>query len=411
MNRSAQALTTTEASRAYRHQVLAELRRPGWSHEVEHAARTAIVLLRRERDGALAPSVFGAGRTVLKAVVFALGPLAIATQLQGTRWAWAVAPLVLLSAMAFYGAIAIVHDLAHASFFKSKRLNARVGRLLAPLLLIEFGGFRRSHLDHHRHSQSVSDPKRFGATHSEQANAPDYRTLDHSEPFLRGPVRLGAAVANLPLRLRQVLYLVAGALFVGPAVLLFGGEFSIFKRDWRRAESWISAGQSAAWLAALYLVSPRFLGLFLLGLLGGFAFVFFVFAAHLSPNQVYWTSGRRALLADALNVSDIHCGALLRWLGNGFSDHHSTHHLSPGIACYRLAAAAARVAPLLAPFRAPALDLLEPEDCALLYDNYFWAIVETNAVAWDYTERGALRRLRPAAAPAPLQGSTNGQVP
>jgi fatty acid desaturase len=194
---------------------------------------------------------------------------------------------------------------------------------------------------------------------------------------------------------RQFLYLCVAPIFIGPAVILFGGEFSVIRRDFRRRESWLASAQSLAWLALLYRWSPAMLGLFAVALFAGYSFVFFVFAAHLSPNQVYWTRARRAEPADALNVSDVSCGALLRWLGNGFADRHSTHHLSPGVPCYRLARAARLVAPELAALRAPALDLLDPEACAVLYGNYFRAIVQTNAEAWDYTEHGALRNLAP----------------
>jgi fatty acid desaturase len=385
-----------EASRLYREGVLAALRSGGWGEALEQAALGAIRRLRLERHGALAPSFWRAGVTALRTLFFMLAPLVLADHLWSVGHAWLSAPLLLISAMAFYGAVAIVHDLAHGSFLPGRRLNDLFGHALAPLLLMQYDGFRRSHLGHHRHSQSIDDPKRFGATHSEEANAPHYRTLDHSEPFLKLPVRLGAATSRLPIRLRQLCYLCVAPIFVGPAILLFGGEFSLVKRDYRRGESWLALVQSAVLVLLLQEVSLRFLALFMVALVGGYSFVFYVFAAHLSPNQVYWTTGRRSHLADALNVSDIRCGKLLRWLGNGFSDHHSTHHLAPAVACYRLPAATALVAPTLAPFRAPALELLDPEACALLYDNYFRAIVETNAVAWDYTERGALRGIGPS---------------
>jgi acyl-lipid omega-6 desaturase (Delta-12 desaturase) len=388
-------MSATEASRRYRSAVLTALRSRGWGRDVAEAARRAMRHLHQQRSAALAPSYLRAGRTAARTLFFMWAPLVVASWLWTQGWALAALPLLVLSAMAFYGGVAIVHDLAHGAFFPGKPANEFAGYLFAPLLLMHYGGFRRSHLAHHRHSQSVDDPKRFGAEHSEDANAPTYRTLDHAEPLLKGPVVLGAAASSLPLRVRQFCYLCVAPLVIGPAVLLFGGEFSLVKRDWRRVESWVALLESAVAVSLLYAASPRLLALFTIALLGGYGFVFFVFASHLSPNQVYWITGRRSLPADALNVSDIHCGALLRWLGNGIADHHSTHHLAPGIPCYRLPAAAAMVEPLLAPFRAPALDLLNPEDCALLYDNYFRAIVETNAVAWDYTEQGALRRMGP----------------
>jgi fatty acid desaturase len=385
-----------EATRAYRARVLATLGGGGWSGLVEVTARAAQRLLRQRRDD-LAPSYGRAALICIKAVCFTLAPLFLADRVWQRGARWAAPPLVLVAGMGAYGAVAVLHDLAHASFLPSKRLNRVLGYLVAPLLFLQYSSFRRSHLDHHRHSQSTADPKRFGVTYSRHANDPGYRTLDHSVSLLKGPVRLGAAVARLPLRLRQVMYLAVAPVFVGPAVLFFGGEFSVARRDWRHAESWLAAAQSAVVLGALDRYSPRLAVLFVVALLIGYSFVFFVFLAHLSPNQVYWTSPRRAELADALNVSDIGCGALLRWLGNGFADHHSIHHLAPAVPCYRLGHAAALVAPDLSAVRAPALDLLDPHACTLVYDNYFRSIVETNAEAWDYTDRGALRNVRPMA--------------
>jgi fatty acid desaturase len=210
--------------------------------------------------------------------------------------------------------------------------------------------------------------------------------------LLRAPALFGAWAARLPLRVRQLGYLCISPIFMGPAVLLFSGEFSMARRDWRRVESWTATLLSAAYLAALYAWSPRLLVLFLIALILGHSFTFYVFAAHLGPNQVYWTSARRAAVADSLNVSDIHCGRLLRWLGLGLSNYHSTHHLSPAIPSYHLPAAEAMVAPDLAPLRAPAIDLLEPASCALLFDSFFRGVVRTNAESWDYVDAGGMRR-------------------
>ena len=46
----------------------------------------------------------------------------------------------------------------------------------------------------------------------------------------------------------------------------------------------------------------------------------------------------------------------------------------------------------LAPLRAPAIDLLEPASCALLYDAFFRGVVYTNAESWDYVAAGGMRR-------------------
>jgi hypothetical protein len=97
--------------------------------------------------------------------------------------------------------------------------------------------------------------------------------------------------------------------------------------------------------------------------------------------------------ADALNVSDVHCGALHRLLGHGLSDYHSLHHLLPSIPCYHLPEAEALIAPDLAMLRAPAIDLLDPAACALLFDGIFSGVVYKNREAWDYAHEGGMRRV------------------
>jgi fatty acid desaturase len=380
----------------YRANVLASLERGGWPEPLEQASRQALRLLKEQREQKkLTPSLGSATLAGLKAAFFSVVPLLLADHLMRAGRVWAALPLVLVAGMAVYGAVAIVHDLAHGSFLPSRRANALLGRILAPLVLLDFTSFRRSHLEHHRTSQSVADPKRFGAAHDSAANAPDYRTFDHIPWFFGKLVELGASVADLPVGLRQFLYLCVSPIFFGPAVFFGSGEFALLRRNWRRLGCWLGLAESAALVLAMHRYSPLLPALAFAALLIGFSFVFFVFTTHLSPNQVYWTDARRATLADALNVSDVRCGALLRYLGHGFADHHSTHHLSPAIPCYRLLTADALIAPGLAPFRAPPIDLLRASSCAFLYDNFFRAIVLTNAEAWDYTPIGALRSLRP----------------
>ena len=302
-------------------------------------------------------------------------------------------PLIVLAGIGLYGGVAILHDLAHGSFLPSRRLNVFFGQLLAPLLLMEFGGFRRSHLDHHKHAQSITDPKRFGVEHKEETTHPDHSSLDLCPAPVRGLLRLGAKVVTVPLRIRHLMYLFILPLAMGPAVLLFSGEFSVARRDWRRLETWTATIASLVFLALLYASSPALVAFFLLALIIGHAFTFHVFASHMTPNQVYWTSDRRAGMADALNVSDIHCGSLVRWLGHGLSDYHSLHHLSPAIPCYHLREAEAMVAPDLAPLRAPAIDMLEPAACAVLYDGIFSGVVHKNSESWDYAAAGGMRRV------------------
>src|SRR5206468_2152030 len=139
-------------------------------------------------------------------------------------------------------------------------------------------------------------------------------------------LRLGAGISRVPLALRHILYALAALAFLGPILLVFGGEFSIPGRDWRRTRSWLALAASAVMVALLYRAAPSLLAMSAIVASAGFAFVFAVFAGHVTPNQVYWMIDRKSSVADSLNVSNVQLGALPRWLSNGFADHHSTHH-------------------------------------------------------------------------------------
>lgn len=382
-----------EASRQYRLGVLTALGRGGWGPEIERAALDAVRRLARARKETFTPHVGRAALAAARTALFVVAPLLAAERLWMAGWRLAAAPLILLAGMGLYGGVAILHDLAHGSFLRSRRLNTVFGHLLAPFLLMEFAGFRRSHLGHHKHSQSISDPKRFGVEHKADTAHPDHSSLDLCPAPVRGVLRLAASVVVMPLRIRHLLYLLVVPVAMGPAVLLFSGEFSVARRDWRRPETWLATAASAGLLALLYAWSPVLLACFVAALLVGHSFTFHVFASHMTPNQVYWTSDRRAGMADALNVSDIHCGSLVRWLGHGLSDYHSLHHLSPAIPCYHLPAAEALIAPDLAPLRAPSIDLLRPAACAVLFDGIFRGVVYKNSESWDYEAPGGMRRV------------------
>jgi fatty acid desaturase len=364
-----------------------------WSAELQGAAQRAVQRLARARQDSFTPTAGHAALAAARTLLFIAVPLIAAERLWNAHWGWAAAPLVLLAGLGLYGGVAILHDMAHSSFLPSKRINSFFGHLLAPFLLMEFSGFRSSHLDHHLHSQSTIDPKRFGVEHKPETTDPEHCSLDLFPKPLQGPLRLGASMVRLPLRARQMVYIVLQPIIMGPAVLFFSGDFSIARRDWRKRTSWLATLASAAFLAALYAASPRLMVLFIIALLIGHSFTFHVFAAHLTPHQVYWTSARRAAIADAFNVSDIHCGSLTRWLGHGLSDYHSLHHLSPAIPCYHLPRAEAMVAPDIAPLRAPSVNLLDPVACAVLFDAVFAGVVYKNKDAWDYVDGGGMRRV------------------
>ena len=392
-SRSQSALDT--AHWEYRGRVLKELTGTKWSAPVERAGAEAQKRLRAARLGALAPTWARGMAAALKPLFFLVAPLLLAHRLWARGVHWTAVPLLLLSSMAFYGAMSVLHDLAHDSLLPSKRANAFFGTLLAPVLLLEFSNFRKSHLGHHRFSQSDADPKRFGAERNPDSRLPDYRTVEHVPVLARPLLHLGTAVSRLPLGLRHVIYGVGTLALLGPLLLLIGGEFSIPGRDWRRVRSWLALATSAAMLSLLYRVSPSLLVMSAIVASIGFAFVFTVFAGHITPHQVYWMTDRKSSVADSLNVSDVRFGALPRWLSHGFADHHSTHHISPAIPSYHLAAAAELAALDGNALQAPPLNLLKAAHCALLLDNLVLSFTLDTTGAWEINGDAAVRRIKP----------------
>ena len=146
--RSASGVGFVDTSRQYRDGVLAALARGGWSAELEQAALAAGQRLARARRETFTPHVGRAVLATTRTLVFVAAPLVASVSLWKAGWHVAVVPLITLAGIALYGGVAILHDLAHGSFLASRRLNTVFGQMLAPLLLMEFDGFRRSHLDH-----------------------------------------------------------------------------------------------------------------------------------------------------------------------------------------------------------------------------------------------------------------------
>lgn len=394
MSSSSATTHSTQNSPDYRRRVFESLVGDRWYDPVTEAASRAQAKLNEARRGRLAPTRSGAARTALKSLLCTGAPLLTATQLWRHGWWWAVIPLVVISGLSFYGVVSILHDLAHDSFLPTKQGNALFGRLLAPLILLDFDSFRKSHIGHHRFSQSVADPKRFGAEVSDEARHPNYRTAEHVPFFVVPFLYLGASLSYLPLRVRHLTYMIGSMMFMGLVLLTFGGDFSLPGRNWRSPRQWASFIGSLTVGGLLYLASPTLLALSFAALLIGYACIFSVFAGHITPNQIYWLAPRRAGLGDSLNVSDVNLGWLARFLGNGFADHHQTHHILPAIPCYHLDAAAVEVRDEVATFKAPLVDLLNPSHCALLFDNLFLSFTLTTSEAWDIQEDAAIRKIQ-----------------
>jgi fatty acid desaturase len=75
---------------------------------------------------------------------------------------WALLPSVLLIGSQQYALQILLHDGMHGRLLRRKRDSDRLARLLLCYPILEpLAGFRRKHLDHHRHLGEGADPDRY----------------------------------------------------------------------------------------------------------------------------------------------------------------------------------------------------------------------------------------------------------
>lgn len=361
--------------RPYLTRVLGILHDVSRRSQVESHIAKASRAFMREQGHRLRPSWWLGGLTLLKTVLGVALPLWGAWSLAEAGTWWPAPVLVMVAGLALYGGTSIVHDTVHASFFPSKRANRVLGKVLAPIFLLDYATFLHSHMGHHRFSQSVGHDPKYPKL--PWAN-PSLENTDPSRQRGNGITRrvtaawigLASRVVEGPAALRAAFYVATIAVFGAPAVLLFGGEVSLFQRNWRTAGPWFSLARSVALYASLFSVSPVLGGLALATLWWAMGCFFMIFLTHLSPYQLYHDEGRSSapkLLS--LNVSDIRVGLLTRALGNQFSEYHATHHLFPALPCYRLSFAGKWVDRTFASIKAPALFPLTVADANLIGDG------------------------------------------
>lgn len=217
----------------------------------------------------------------------------------------------------------IQHDCGHGSFFKSRRANDTIGRLISVLTLTPYGLWRRAHALHHA---SSGDLGRRGVG--------DIDTLTVSEYL--GLSRLG--------RLRYRIYR-------NPLILILIGAplyFLVFQRVpsagmWLSKEAWISVLSLNTAMIAFYgglfatLGAGPVLMVFVpVALIGAWAGVWLFFVQHQFEDTHWDKSDDWNLQVAALGGSSYYVlPRLLQWFTGNIGLHH-IHHLNSRIPNYRL---------------------------------------------------------------------------
>lgn len=260
-------------------------------------------------------------------------------------------------AAGMYGAFSLLHDTLHNSLTPSTSFNRHLGQWLASLLWLDFEGFQSSHLLHHRHSQSGHDPKRLGMGDVHVDGPLLFGPIRNYPPLLRGWMRIALAVRPAPAWIRIPFYALSMLTLAPAFIVLVGGEFSVVRRAWSTSGPWKSLARTAALYGALGWLSP--LVALELALAVGLSYVgvFLVFMTHLGPAQYYTQTPIFNSRLAALNVSDIHLGPGLRWVGHGMTEYHTAHHLLPHVPCYALPSVSSWLEAHFGDIKAPAIQL------------------------------------------------------
>ena len=236
---------------------------------------------------------------------------------------WLSVLLTLPAAGFFLRMFIIQHDCGHGSFFRNRRANDWLGRVIGVLTLTPYDYWRRSHALHHASSGHL---ERRGIGDIDTLTVAEYRALS-----ARG-------------RLRYRIYRNPIVMFgIGPAYLFLFEQrlpVDLMRGGW---VPWTSAMVTNAAIAAMvgslmWLVGP---GTFLLvhlpiALIAGSAGVWLFYVQHQFEDTL-WDRGPAWNMQEAALHGSSHYDlpAVLRWFTANIGMHH-IHHLCSRIPYYRL---------------------------------------------------------------------------
>jgi omega-6 fatty acid desaturase (delta-12 desaturase) len=238
---------------------------------------------------------------------------------------WPALILVLPAAALVVRLFTLQHDCGHGSFFKSRRLNDLVGRLLGAVTLMPYRSWRADHAVHHAGSGNLA-----------RRGIGDVSTWTVSEYLSRSSWR----------RFLYRLYRHPLVLFgVGPAYMLlirYRIPVSNPLRDWRGWSSIIGTNACVAIVAVTLalLLGPGVVAMtwgpvLLLAMTIG---VWFFYVQH-QFEDTYWETDTRWSFHDAAlaGSSFYDLPRILHWM-TGYIGFHHIHHVASRVPNYRLRA-------------------------------------------------------------------------
>jgi len=236
---------------------------------------------------------------------------------------WWVLALAVPAAAFLVRLFAIQHDCGHGSFFRSRRANDLLGRIIGVATLTPYAFWHRRHALHHATSGNLD---RRGVGDIETLTVREYQAL----PFAR---RLAYRFYRHPLVMFGI----------GPSYQFFirhripTGHPLRLGRDWLSilgTNATIAAGGALA--AATTGLQPLLLGYAPVMLIAASIGVWLFYVQH-QFEETYWTSGAEWDYHDAAleGCSYYDLPRVLHWVTGHLGLHH-VHHLSSKVPNYRL---------------------------------------------------------------------------
>jgi omega-6 fatty acid desaturase (delta-12 desaturase) len=234
---------------------------------------------------------------------------------------WAAVPLALLSGSLLVRIFILFHDCAHGSYFRSRRANEIVGRVLGVLTFTPYSHWRREHAMHH---SSAGNLDRRGTG--------DVWTMTVQEYLAASP---GRRLAYRLIRNPFVLFVVAPFF-----VFVIKQRFAFAKADRRQRRSIAMTNLALLGSATLFMwvvgIGPYLLVQAIAMTVAGAAGLWLFYVQH-QFEGVYWERDECwEQTAAALRGSSFYkLPRILQWFSGNIGFHH-VHHLSPRIPNYHL---------------------------------------------------------------------------
>ena len=238
---------------------------------------------------------------------------------------WFALALAVPAAIFLVRLFIIQHDCGHGSYFKSRRTNETLGRVLSLLTMMPYSAWRRAHAVHHASSGNLD---RRGTGDVTTLTVREYQSQSRWRRFLY-------RIYRHPLVLFGI----------GPAYLLLVRYRLPVGRDFRDWHHWLSiigtdlaAAASAFGLSAIIGAGPFLLAWSTVLLLATSLGVWFFYIQHQFPDTYWADSASWEFRTAAIEGSSYYdLPRFLHWLTGSIGFHH-IHHLASKVPNYRLRA-------------------------------------------------------------------------